>query len=239
MVKVAEGSQLQTVTRLRDACLIGHRVTRTYGELRKRGRWGQLVSAGAYPLMWMAYVGITCLQAGSTVHNGAASLIAPNPVSRPRRRLWRGLLLVALLALGVTELITRTPPAVRQVLSIGGIVCVLAWVAELVASWQLSRQGGSLRSTADRLRRTVAGPVVRGGTFAAWPQRSGQFGPLLSSTLAELNQDGVTLLVQARDDGLAEMYIRHGGVRPDPAWPRHIVWLASRPIPDDRTDVLM
>jgi hypothetical protein len=76
---------LQTVTRLRDACRIGHRLTRTYSELRKRGRAGELVSAGAYPLMWVAYVGITCLEAGSTVHRGPASLIAPMPPSHARR----------------------------------------------------------------------------------------------------------------------------------------------------------
>lgn len=226
-MEVAEGRQLQTVTRLRDACRIGHRVTRTYSELRKRGRWGPLVSAGAYPLMWMAYAGITCIEASSTVHSGVASLIAPNPVSRPRRHLWRGVLLIVVLAIGVIELLTRTPPTVRHVLSVAGVLCVLAWAAELASGWRISRQAGSLKFTEERVRGLVAGPVVRGSTFAAWPQHSGQFGPLLDDVLAELRRDGVTLLVQARDDGLAETYVRHGGVRPELARPRHVAWLNS------------
>jgi hypothetical protein len=66
VVESARASQLQTVTRLREAFAIGHRLTRTYSELSKRGRWGRAASAAAYPLMWVAYVAITCVEAGST-----------------------------------------------------------------------------------------------------------------------------------------------------------------------------
>ena len=83
-------SQLHTVTSLRDACGIAHRLTRTYSELAKRGRGGRVTAWAAYPLMWTAYLGIVSLEANSTVYAGVASLIAPNPVSPPRRRLWRG-----------------------------------------------------------------------------------------------------------------------------------------------------
>jgi hypothetical protein len=93
---------------------------------------------------------------------------------------------------------------------------VLAWAAELVPSWRLNRQAGSLKTTEQRLRGMVGGDVVGGGTFAAGPQPSGQFGPLLRDVLTELRRDQVTLLVKARDDGLADTYVRHGGVRPDP-----------------------
>lgn len=215
VVEAARTSQLQTVTRLRDACRIGHRLTRTYSELRKRGRWGRLVSAGAYPLMWLAYTAITCIEAGSTVHAGVASLIAPNPISRHRRRLWRGLLLIAVLALAITEVLTHTPTGIQYVLYAAGGLCVFAWAAELATGWRISRQAGPLKETETVVRAMVAGPVVRGGTFGAWPQRRGQFGPLFTQTLAELRRVGVTLLVQPRDDDLAETYVRHGGVRPD------------------------
>src|SRR4051812_13988399 len=50
---------------------------------------------------------------------------------------------------------------------------------------------------------------------------------LLEDTLAELRRGGITLLVQARDNGLADTYIRHGAVRPDPSHPRHLAWLSS------------
>lgn len=72
----------------------------------------------------------------------------------------------------------------------------------------------------------ASGPIVCGGTFGAWPQRSGQFGPLLDDVLAELRRDDINLLVQARDDQLAATYLRHGAVQPNPHEPRHLVWLA-------------
>jgi hypothetical protein len=84
-----------------------------------------------------------------------------------------------------------------------------------------------LKVTEKRVRAIVAGPVVRGAAFGAWPQHSGQFGPLLTDVLAELRRDGITMPVQARDEGLAETYVRHGGVRPDPSRPRHVAWLVG------------
>jgi hypothetical protein len=226
VVQAARSSQLQTVTRLRDACRIAHRLTRAYSELRKRGRAGALVSAGAYPITWLAYVAVTCIQASDTVHAGVASLIAPNPVARPRRRLWRGLVLVFVLAVGVTQLLTRPPADVRHVVDVLGGLCVLAWLAEMCVSWRIGHQAGSLEVTEKLLREQVIGPVARGGMFAAWPHPSGQFGPLLDEVIEELRRDGVTLLVQARDDELAAAYLRHGAVRPNDSEPRHLVWLA-------------
>lgn len=217
-------SQLQTVTRLRDAFRIGHRLTRTYSELRTHGRQGQLIAAGAYPLMWLAYFGITCIQANGTVHRGVASLMVPNPISRPSRRLWRGLVVVLVLAVGVVQLLTYTPPALRYGLYVAGGLCVLAWAAELAMSWRISRQAGSLKATEKRVQAMASGTVVRGGIFAAWPQHSGQFGQLLDEVLDELQRDGISLLVQARDVGLADTYVRHGGTRPNPAQPCHVAW---------------
>jgi hypothetical protein len=112
---------------------------------------------------------------------------------------------------------------------------VLAWAAELVTSWRLNRQAGSLKTTEQRLRGMVAGDVVGGGTFAAGPQPSGQFGPLLRDVLTELRRDQVTLLVKARDDGLADTYVRHGGVRPDPGPTAPHRVASSRPWPGERT----
>jgi hypothetical protein len=140
---------------------------------------------------------------------------------------WRGVLLIAALAIGITELLTSTPPDVRHLLYFAGGLCVVAWAVELVMGWKISRQAGSLKATERGCARwspdlwSAAGPSARG------PQHSGQFGPLLADVLAELRRDGITLLVQARDEGLAETYVRHGGVRPDPSRPRHIAWLAD------------
>lgn len=228
VVQPSRPSQLNTVTRLRDACAIAHRLTRTYSELTKRGHAGKVTAWAAYPLMWMAYLGITSLEANSTVHSGVASLIAPNPVARPRRRLWRGVALVFVLAVGVELLLTRTPAGPRIAVSIIGAACVAAWAVEMVVVWRISGKAGPLKATQRQVRELVAGPVVRGGTFAAWPHPSKQFGPLLDDALDELRRDGVSLLVQARDDDLAATYLRHGAVQPDPSQPRHIMWLASR-----------
>ena len=169
VVQAARARQLQTVTGLRDACCIGHRLTRTYSELRKRGRAGAIVSAGAYPITWLAYVAVTCIQANDTVHRDVASLIAPNPVTRPRRRLWRGLVLVFVLTVGVVQLLTRLPADVRHVLDVLGGLCVLAWLAEMHTSWTIGRQAGPLKVTEKQLRERVAGPVVRGSMFARGP----------------------------------------------------------------------
>lgn len=227
MVEAARTSQLQTVTQLRDACRIGHRLARTYSELRQRGRGTAAASVVAYPLMWMVYVTITCIEASSTVHSGAASLIAPNPVARPPRRLWRGVLLIAVLVIGISQLLAQAPPTLRHVLYIAGGLCVAASFVEVAASWKIGPRAGPLKLTERRVRASVAGSVVRGGTFGAWPQHSGQFGPLLDDVLDELRRDGITLLVQARDEGLVETYIRHGAVQPNPEQPRHIMWPAD------------
>lgn len=204
----------------------GHRITRAYSEWRKRGRAGAIVSAAAYPLMWLAYVAVTCLQASDTVHSGVASLVAPNPVARPRRRLWRGLALVFVIAIGFAELLNRSPDAVRHALQLIGALCALAWAAEMGVSWKIGHQAGPLKATKNQLRGDVTGPIVQGGTFAAWPTSSGQFGPLLDDVIQELHRDGVSLLVQARDDDLAATYIRHGASRPNIDEPRHQAWLA-------------
>lgn len=220
-------TQLNTVTRLRDACAIAHRLTRTYSELARRGRGGKVTAWAAYPLMWAAYLGITSLEANSTVHYGVASLIAPNPVARPRRRLWRGVALVFVLAIGVELLLTRTPTGPRIAISIIGGACVAAWAVEMFTVWRISGKAGPLKATHKHLRKLVDGPVVRGGTFAAWPHPSQHFGPLLDDVLDELRRDGVSLLVQARDDELVATYLRHGAVQPDPSQARHIMWLAT------------
>lgn len=223
----AEQSRLHTVTRLRDACGIAHRLTRTYSELAKRGRLGRATAWAAYPLMWTAYLGITSLEASSTVFSGVASLIAPNPVGRPRRRLWRGVAFVFVLAVAVEILLTRTPTAVRAATGVVGAACAVAWIVEMRLVWRISGKAGPLRSTHKRVQGLVDGPVVRGGTFGAWPHPSHQFGPLLDDVLDELRRDGISLLVQARDDELAATYVRHGAVQPDPNQPRHVLWHAG------------
>ena len=229
VVHAARGSQLQTVSRVRDACRIAHRVTRAYSELRKRGPAGALVSASAYPLMWLSYFALTCLQAGDTVHAGVASMIAPNPVSRPRRQLWRGLLLVAAVVIGFGEIASASSTIVRDGVRTVGTLFVLAWLSEVCCSWKIGHRSGPLKHTMQQLRSQMPGPVVLGGTAAAWPHPSGHFGPLLDAVVDELGRDGISLLVQARDDDLAATYMRRGATRPNPAEPRHLVWLAARP----------
>lgn len=225
-VEAAGAGQLQTVTRLRDACLIGHRLTRAYSELRKHGRAGALVSLAAYPVLWLAYLGITCIEAGSTVHSGVASLIAPNPVARPARRLWRGGLLLFVIVFAVGQLLTQPPLTVRLVAYAVGAVCVAAWLAEVWITRRIGHRAGPLKATEKHVQQLTGGPVERGGTFAAWPHPSGQFGPLLDDVLEELRHDGITLLVQARDDDLVATYLRHGAIQPNPQQPRHLAWLA-------------
>jgi hypothetical protein len=70
--------------------------------------------------------------------------------------------------------------------------------------------------------------VVRGSTFAAWPNHTGAGGELLRAVLDELARDGVSLLVSARADEIARLYVdRFAGTRPNPNQQRHIVWFAS------------
>ena len=227
MVSAARTGELQNVTRVRDAAAIAHRIVRTFSQLRTRGRTGAIMSAAAYPIEWLAYFSIICLQASDTVHRGVASMIAPNPVDRPVRRLWSGVALAAAAVIGIGELAGHAGPHLRDALYGLGAVCVAAWAVELAVSWHPRRRAGSLKTTEKLVRTMVAGPVVRGESFAAWPQHSGDFGPLLDAVVAELRRDGVTLLVQADNDELARTYVHHGAVRPDPGQPRHVAWLAG------------
>jgi hypothetical protein len=227
VTSVALGSELQNVTRVRDAAVIAHRTVRTFSQLRTRGRLGAFLAAAAYPIEWLAYFGIICLQAGDTVHCGVASMIAPNPVDRPNRRLWSGVALATAVVIAVGALLSHVSSGVRFSLYGLGAICLVAWASELLVSWQPERRAGSLKSTEKLLHTMVDGPVVRGESFAAWPQRSGEFGPLLDAVVAELRRDGVTLVVEADNDALAQTYVHHGGVRPDPEQPRHIAWLAA------------
>jgi hypothetical protein len=227
VVQTARIGELESITRLRDAAVIAHRIVRTFSELRTRGRAGAVASVVAYPIEWLAYFTIICVQASSTVHSGVASMIAPNPVARPARRLWAGIALAAGTVIGVGEVLGHANAGVRDgYYGVGGLWLV-AWALEVLVGWHPGRQPGSLKSTEKLVRGMVTGSVVRGESFAAWPQHSGEFGPLLDSVVAELGRDGVTLVVQARNNKLADTYVRHGGVRPDPDQPRHIAWLAS------------
>jgi len=73
-------------------------------------------------------------------------------------------------------------------------LCVLGWLAEMRVSWKIGHQAGPLKVTEKQLRDQVTGPVVRGSrTLRA----------LLDEVIEELRRDGVSLLVQARDDELA------------------------------------
>ena len=91
------------------------------------------------------------------------------------------------------------------------------------------------------MREQVRGPSPRQNVRRLGPQPGGQAAPLLDKVVEELRRDATSLLVQARDDGLAETYLRYGAVQPNPREPRHLVWLAWRqcegPVRGGRADL--
>lgn len=137
------------------------------------------------------------------------SRVRPAPwISRPRRCLWRGVLLVGALAIVVLQFLTRTPTDVRHGLYVAGGLCVLAWAAELVTRWRISRLAGSLKTTEKHVRDLIAGPLVRGGTFGAWPQHSGQFGVLLDEVIEELQLTALSGLHHVADHRAVQPFDR-------------------------------
>jgi hypothetical protein len=220
------------VRRVRDSVLIAHRCARAFGRFRERSWAGASLAWLAYPPVWVAYMIITGWRASDTVHAGVASAIVPNPVSRPHRhRAWATLALAVCVVVVCGVIIAATPSPWHLMLIAAGSVSVLCALAEQLAMVRSEREAGSVNET-EALLRPVVGerPLVRGASFAAWPQHTGAGGQLLRAVLGELRRDRVSLVWVARDDGLAATYVdTFGGTRPNSARPRHIAWLNPEP----------
>lgn len=223
--------ELPTVRRLRDAAAIAHRLTRTYSRLREKQPPARFAQWPAYPLSWISYFALVSLMAGNAVHHGVAVAVVPNPVTRRRRwPLVRGL--AAALAILVVVLAVTDYAAAGDGIIAHATLAVLG-VCLLASAWEFGCQRpaehhGPLRRTEKLLATTagVRGPIVRGHTFGAWPRNSHQFSPLFDAALAELRTTGVTLILDARDDEMAAMFVnRFHGTRPNPAYARHIAWI--------------
>ena len=167
----AQTSQLQSVTQLRQACRISHRLTRTTASCASTA-----VSAHSSPPALPADLDRLPrdhLRAGEQhralrrrVADRTESGLATQPPAVARR------------AAGLRARRRRPPaaqphaPRHQSRLELAGAFCVLAWIAETSASWKISRQSGPLKSTEKQIRAIVAGPVVRGAMFGAWPHRA-------------------------------------------------------------------
>lgn len=226
--------ELHTVRRLRDALAIAHRLTRTYSTLRT-ARLPVLrpLQWAAYPLVWFSFFTMVSYYAGQAVHHGVAVVIVGNPVTRPHRSpLWRGLaasLAILIAAMGLEVYLVAGGP-VDHIVAAPLALCLVIGFGQMLAGTLTHLGHGSLHATEKKIasNRAVSGPILRGHTFGAWPQNSHQFSPLFDAVLAEARESGVSLLVDARDAGVAEIYVnRFSGTTPDPRHPLHIAWITS------------
>ena len=225
--------ELHTIHRLRDAARTAHRLTRTYSTLREAKRTAlRPLQWPAYPLVWFHFfVGMSYF-ASQAVRHGVAVVVVPNPVLAGRRRprpLLRGLLAAVALAVAVLLL-----TAYLAVLGLGLAavallaVCFAVGAEQLIAGLIGHAGHGPLHETEKVLAAngTLAGPIVRGHTFGAWPQESHDFSALFDAVLAELCRSHVSLIVNARDYRVRAMYLdRFNGTAPNPQRPWHIAWI--------------
>lgn len=227
--------ELHTIRRLRDAARTAHRLTRTYSTLREAKRTTlRPLQWPAYPLVWFHFFGGVSYFASQAVHHGVAVVVVPNPVLPGRRRprpLLRGLLAAVALVFAVLFLMVYL--AVLDLdLGLAAIavlaVCFVVGAVQLGAGLIGHAGHGPLRETEKILAAdgTLAGPIVRGHTFGAWPRKSGDFSALFEAVLAELHRTRVSLIVDARDEDVRAMYLnRFQGTAPNPERPWHVAWI--------------
>ncbi len=226
----------RSVTTVRQASVIAYRWALTFSRLYE---WWKPAGWLALPMTWSVNMVVIGLHAGDIQQLGAAAMQAPNPVARPKRRLWCAVLLsgfvlvlVALLMTLVAQLVIGLMPLLASAHLAVVVVTVVvlgpagatAFDVVMVGVWQ---SGGNLRQSEPDLRRRVDGPVVIGAMFGAWPRRTGAGRLLLAAVLAEQRAAGVTMLVSARDEQTANWYVgEHLGERVDPEHHcLHIAWI--------------
>lgn len=223
---------LLTVRRVRDAAAVAHRCTRAFSLYRSSRGIGPAVGWLAYPIIWLGHFTQAGLHASSTVHHQVASMKVANPVSRPPGKCRPVLAVVALIGLGYAAWIVIAASMSWWLFAATVLGLAALWFAagaELLAARRLNPSERTLGETEQLVRRRLGERelVVRGSAFAAWPTHTGAGRELLRAVLDELARDRVSLLVSARTDEVAGLYVdRFGGTRPNPHQPRHIAWLA-------------
>lgn len=218
--------ELIPVTSLLQASRIAGRWAATFSRLRKC--WSPLGWL-SFPAAWWRNMLLLGACAGDVVQNGVAAAQIPNPPVRPPRRLWSVLVTAAATFAAVLLVIwaaSHSGTAQLVVLVVAALGAIATLVDELWAGW-VRRRGGRLKDTKAQLSQSLAGPLVIGAMFGAWPRRTGAGGELLDAALSELAAAKVSMLVLARDKKLAGKYVERGGIRVNPEHPLHIAWINS------------
>lgn len=219
-------AQYAPVTKVGDAAAVAYIWTRAF--IADRG-WQRAAGWLAFPSMWVVYFCIASAVPVSCLRWRTAAAFVPHRASRGRP-LWGGVVLV-LAGLVIGEQVVESslssawwlPTLVLLIVLGGGF---LANVADLAMR---TLDGGDLKKSEPLLAAMTGGPVVKAGLLASWPPRTGAGSELLAAVVKEGAQQGISGLVLARDESLADWYVRrHDGVRINPEFPRHIAWPAVK-----------
>lgn len=188
----------------------------------------------ALPLWWLLLLGIIGTDAAAVVECDVAAMRAPNPLTRPRRRLWSALIGAFVIAVGGGVwfgVYPPGPPLVAETLRGFVVLCALAGIAEVVMSVWIERGAGD----AETVRRTVQDtvgrrPVVVGAYLGAWPRATGAGTTLMKLVLVEQAAADVSMVAKSRGKKISDWYVRElGAVRLDTGHPLLVGWNTEMP----------